>query len=102
MAAPSEQRGAVAWSPQDRFAPQSDVVVERIDAEVVLLDLLRNAVFDLNEVGGFVWERLGEGCSVVRVVDAVCDAFEADRVQVEADVRELIDALLAAGLLKKV
>lgn len=94
--------GVTSWADDTRFEAVPDVVVERIETEVVLLDLSRNEVFELNEVGGFVWERLAAREALSQIVGAVCEAFEAEREQVDLDVREIIGALLKAGLLRRV
>ena len=83
------------------FEPVSDVVVERVEGELVLLDLQRNEVFGLNEVGSMLWDTIARGGAPRAVVALVTEAFEIDEQTVLADVSELLEVLLAKGLVRR-
>ncbi len=82
------------------FYPASDVVMQELDGEAVLLHLGRNQYFGLNEVGTRIWQLLeatGDPDEVIRQLDR---EFAADRQQLEGDVWALIRELQDEGLLQ--
>lgn len=55
-------------------------------------------LFALNEVGGWIWERLGEPCSVAELVAEVSSEFEVAEAQALPDVMTFLQGLVEAGL----
>lgn len=92
--------GAATEPSEERFEVSGDVVVERVEGELVLLELQRNEVFGLNDVGALVWERLAAGGTLREAIAAVTEGFEVDEGTATADVRELLAVLRAKGLLR--
>lgn len=102
MSQESPRREAPASSPLDgTYEPTADVVVERVEDDLVLLDLQRNEVFGLNEVGAVLWEILASGRPAHDAVSAVTEAFEVDPETVTRDVGELLNVLVEKGLVRR-
>ena len=82
-----------------RFQVAQDVQARAFHEELVLLDLSRGEYFSLDAVGAKVWEGLRNGQSVGDVVTFVAAAYDTDVARVEADVKRLVDELVAHRLL---
>jgi hypothetical protein len=89
-----------------------DGVLARIDAVVrrdvvgeTFLVPIRGSIADLqelfivNEVGGWIWDRLDRPRHFAEIVAEVAAEFEVDKAQAEADVRLFVQQLAEAGLL---
>ena len=82
------------------FTVPDDVLFQEVSGETVLLDLESEQYFGLAEVGTRIWALLNEGQGVAAIVETLLTEYEVEREQLEADVRELLAALLDAGLLE--
>jgi hypothetical protein len=82
------------------LAVSADVVFREIDGEAVLLDLASGRYFGLNVVGTRVWNVIAGGGSVDDAVAAIVAEFDAPDAEIDADVRALVDDLVARGLLQ--
>ncbi len=88
-----------AMNPGARFEVAQDVHVRAFHDELVLLDLGRGEYFSLDAVGAKIWDGLRNGRSVGEVVTGVAASYDTDVAQVEADVKRLVDELVARQLL---
>ena len=59
-----------------------------------------DAIYNLNEVGAFIWEQLDGPKSVTQLTEAVRDEFEVALEQAEKDTSQFIAALEAAGMIE--
>ena len=67
----------------------------------VVLHLTSGAYFGLNPVGAAVWDLIGEhGSTVGQLVQSLRDRLEDVPDDVEADVREFLEALVARDLVQ--
>ena len=82
------------------FTVPEDVLFQEVGGETVLLDLASEQYFGLDEVGTRIWGLLNEGQGVGAIVDALLAEYAVERGQLEDDVRELLTALLDAGLIE--
>jgi hypothetical protein len=83
----------------EKLTVSGDVVYREIEGEAVLLDLASGRYFGLNAVGTRVWAVLAGGGRVDDAVAAIAEEFDASETQIAADVRALVDTLVARGLL---
>lgn len=84
---------------QQKFTPAPDVVAREVGGETILLDLGTGIYFGLNEVGGKVWQLLDSGQdSLAGICDAIEQAFDAPRGEIERDVAALLNDLAQRGL----
>lgn len=97
-------RAAASHSPglEDRFHQLPHVVSARAGDATVLMDQKRGRYFTLNEVGGRVWELVGDGVTLSQVVERLLQEYDVSRPQLEYDasstLQQLIgDRLIAAG-----
>ena len=82
------------------FTVSKDVLFQEVSGETVLLDLESEQYFGLDEVGTRIWALLNEGQGVAAIVETLLTEYEVEREQLEGDVRELLAALLDAGLIE--
>lgn len=74
-------------------------LVQRVDDEVVVLNLDSEKYFKLNDVAGRVVELAG-GCeSVAAIVGRLVEEYDAPQSIIERDVRSVIKTLIEHGLL---
>ena len=90
---------AVFFRKKGEFVTRSiagDTVVVPVRGQVGDLD----AIYNLNEVGAFIWERIDGRMSVTQVAEAVRGQFEVALEQAELETSEFIAALEAAGMIE--
>lgn len=82
-----------------RYRAADNVAYEVLDGEAVLLDLDSSRYYSLNRSGARAWQVLADGAGADEASAAVVERFDVAADVASADVSELIDRLLAAGLL---
>ena len=75
---------------------------QEVSGETVLLDLESEQYFGLDEVGTRIWKLIRKGSTTADVVDMLLQEYDVDRPQLEKDVAELLQELVAAGLIRLV
>lgn len=88
--------------PTDRFTLRSDLVVEEVDDEVIVLDLEGNQYFGLNQVGWIIWQAIAdEARALEEIVSDIASRFGIDETQAREDAEAFIIELFEAGLATK-
>jgi len=82
------------------YEPAPSVVHRSVDGSIVLLDLDDGIYYTLEGIGSDMWSYLCAGLAPVQIVNALVDEYEVERATVEGDLAELIERLVAAGLLR--
>ncbi|MBI9082900.1 MAG: PqqD family protein [Desulfobacterales bacterium] len=86
------------------YDKRPDIIFREVAGENLLVPIRGDLadmrrIFSINAVGGCVWELLDGQRSMKRIVEAVCDRFDApDPDQVKADVLAFVSGLLEAQL----
>ena len=75
----------------------SETIVVPVRGQVGDLD----AIYNLSDVGAFIWEQFDDWKSVSQVVEAVRGEFEVAPEQAEKETAEFIAALEAAGMIER-
>ena len=81
------------------LVPASDVHARPFDGELVVLDLKSNNYFGLDDIGARVWSELAQGRDLDTTILLLAEEFDAPRSEIAADVFELAERLVEAGLL---
>lgn len=81
------------------FARAERMVGRRIADQFLLVPIVSrgadvDALFNLNRVGTFIWERLDGATPGSLIVDALVTRFAVERDQAEADYRSFLASLL--------
>ena len=89
----------MTFDPSDRFSLRDDLVVEKIDDEVVVLDLAGNQYFGLNEVAWLIWQAIDEDDQTLgEIVASMAASFEIDEQQARGDAEAFLEQLVDAEL----
>ena len=75
-----------------------EVLFQEVAGEIVLLDLRSENYFGLDEVGTRIW-RLETGINIGEVVQKLLQEYDVEQIILEADVTDLLERLLEAGLI---
>ena len=87
------------------FVKNEDLISRKVAGEVFLVPVkgrladLRN-LYTLNPVAEYIWNELLLGKTEGDILKGLLDSFDVDRGLAEADLKEFIDDLLRAGLIK--
>lgn len=68
------------------------------DGSAVLLELDSGVYYSLNRTGQFIFSNVGQGATIGQLVEAMTARFEVDASTAEADLRALLDELVANRL----
>jgi hypothetical protein len=83
-----------------RVEVPAEVVWQRVEDQVVLLELSDGEYFALDEVGSHIWELL-QDCNDVHALPAQLEqVYDADEATLRRDLAALIDTLVQADLLR--
>ncbi len=78
----------------------SDVLVQELEGETVLLDMRNGEYFGINSTGSKVWKDMSNGVGLIDIVDSISDSFDLDRALAATDVLSFVRRLGGAGLVK--
>ncbi len=70
-----------------------DVVSQRLDDEVVLVNLQTNRIFALNPTAARYWELLVDGHSQEEIVDVMTAEFDVSAEHLRGEIASLVAAL---------
>ncbi len=70
-----------------------------IGEEVILVDVERGSIIQLNEIAAFIWNKLDTERKVVELIDCIYDSFEVEKERVKKDTLEFLNALLKKRLI---
>jgi hypothetical protein len=83
-----------------KVRPAPDVLVSRLGAETVMLDLASERYFGLDAAGTAFWDSLTTAPSAADAVDRLLELYDVDQETVTRDVATLIVQLKEKGLLE--
>jgi hypothetical protein len=72
---------------------------DRLDDEVMIIDLDSGAYFALNGAAADAWTFVAGGADLAATTDLLAKRYGVDRARVEADVRHFVDTLVRDRLL---
>jgi hypothetical protein len=80
-------------------------VTRQIAGETVIVPIAGhvgdlNAIFSLNEVGSRVWQLVERPIAVDKIAEMIAAEYDVTAAQAADDVKEFVESLLAAGLLR--
>ena len=82
-----------------KLAFASDVVVQMIEGEALILKLHDEQVFSLNETGARIAQLIAEGRSVDGIVEALRSEYDIPRDELHREVIAIVESLLAKRLI---
>ncbi len=83
----------------------SKVVFRKIENEYILVPLMSTSedaesIFNLNEIGAVIWEKVDGSKSVAGIIDELCREYDADSDTIREDVYAFVKDLHECSLLE--
>lgn len=87
-----------------RATPQlhPDVVWRRVGEEAVLINLVTNRIYSLNNTGARLWELLAAGHDLEAAEAALSDEFDVEGGELRKEVAAVLEELAREGLVVEV
>jgi hypothetical protein len=81
-----------------RYKRSENIVFRRIKGETILVPIKDNvgdmgSIYNLNEVGAFVWEHLDGNNQLLDIKNMISEEFEVSSQKAEEDLCEFVDQL---------
>jgi hypothetical protein len=77
-----------------------NVVAQRVDDQIVLVNLETNRIFSLNPTGARLWELLSTGHSRIEIRDTLVEEYGIAQTDADAEIERLVDELNGESLVK--
>lgn len=84
----------------DKVTVPSDVLLNTVDGESVILSLVTESYFGLDESGTRMWSALTTSDSIQRAYETLLTEYEVEADVLRRDLSNLIEKLLEKGLVK--
>ena len=81
------------------YIRRSDLTVQELDEETLLLDDKGECIHQLNRTASFVWHRCDGATSVQEIVRSLIGEFDVDEITASTDVANVIEKLRSHNLL---
>jgi methyltransferase-like protein len=76
-----------------------EFLVRDVDEETVILTPTGDQVLSLNPIGSFIWRQIDGAHTVQDILDILCDEYDVERTQAEADLLAFLWKLTGHGVL---
>lgn len=81
---------------------KADINIQRVGAEVLLLNMSNEELYLLNEMALWIVDRCDGNHSLSQIVMALIDSFEIDQETASRDVKAVLDQLIRAEFIEYV
>jgi hypothetical protein len=71
-----------------------------LEGEAIIIDLETGVYFSLNNVGGRIWSLITSGLPASEIADVLAKEYISEDHQIQRDLNQLVDQLLAEGLIE--
>ena len=82
-----------------RVVAPPEVLVQEAQKESVLLNLSTGRYFGLDEVGTRMWKVCTTAASLQNAAESLASEYDVDPTQLQQDLQDLVEKLVAHGLL---
>ncbi|MDM5263032.1 PqqD family protein [Sulfurovum sp. XTW-4] len=76
------------------------VFAQKVDGEMVLLDMESENYFGLDEVGTAIWQAMQEYGTLQEVFNAMLEQYDVEEEVLEKDLSDFVNKLLVSGLIE--
>jgi hypothetical protein len=88
------------------FLEEKNFVTRKIAGETIIVPVRAHvgeldSVYSLNELGTLIWDLLRDGKKKREITQVICETYEISPAQAEVDVREFLQSLAEANLIKE-
>ena len=99
VSAHAEPLAGIALPARAEVSP--DVLQQTIEGHTVLLDLIGERYYSLDDVGTRIWQLLTDEPDVATVVEQMLTIYDVNRASLTRDVAAFLDALAKAQLVRQ-
>ncbi|MDQ6888009.1 MAG: PqqD family protein [Gemmatimonadota bacterium] len=86
-------------APDTRLKPNGAECASKVmDGEAVIINLTNGTYYSMPDVGGAIWQMIGEERTLAEIVDGIVGRYDVARDQAERDARRLVDELVVSRL----
>jgi hypothetical protein len=78
-----------------------DIICRQIGEETVVIKDNGLSTHVLNKTAAYIWKLCDHAGNIEEIIDKICQRFDVDSKEADADVRATIDQLLETGLLTR-
>lgn len=71
---------------------------QKVDGELVLLDMKTENYFGLDAVGNDIWQLLEDGNTLQETCDIMLEMYDVEPEQMRSDLESLVNKLVQSGL----
>ena len=82
------------------FRLNPNVVAQRVEDQVVLVNLDTNRIFALNSTGARFWELLVQGRTAAEIHAELSEEYPVDGTELQREMERLLDELKAEALVQ--
>ncbi|WP_254568522.1 PqqD family protein [Oscillatoria sp. HE19RPO] len=82
-----------------QFTIPSHILAQELAGEVVLMNIDNEMYYSLNSVGSQIWQLLSDRLDLETAIEQLLRRFDIDEATLRQDVTQLVDELVAQGLL---
>ncbi len=83
-----------------RWRISDQAIANAVADETVILHLGNGTYFGLDPIGAQLWEALQAGETPISICEALLEAYDVAPEQLAADLRALVDEMIANNLIK--
>lgn len=92
---------------EKRLIRNSDFIFRKIVDEMVLVPIRQNvadlnAIFTLNEIGAFIWQKLGNPSTFTELEEAILADYDADIHTVKREIEVFLHEMVEIGAINEV
>jgi hypothetical protein len=84
----------------NRIVQAEDIIWRRIGDDIVVIKDDGQSTHILNKTAAIIWEICDGNCGIDEIATKLCERFDVSYEQARADVRETIEILTQAGIMK--
>lgn len=67
------------------------------NGEIVIMSIERNEYYSLDDIASDIWRRIEAPCSFAELVEGLATDYDADHEVIAADIRDLLNRMIALG-----
>jgi hypothetical protein len=83
------------------FKVNPNVVAQRVEGQIVVVNLETNHIFALNSTGARLWDLLSKGYSTSQIHATLSQEYAVDAQGLEAEIEQLLAQLNAESLVER-
>lgn len=81
------------------------IIFRKIEDEYILVPMHSTSdevehIFNLNQVGAEIWDRIDGGKTVGAIIEELCQVYEGDPEEIERDVTAFLEEIHSAGIIR--